>query len=152
MFDGTDLSLAYGANYDPMMMPQAAPQGPPPPMVSSSQPPVMEPVVSKAAMSHATQPEQGYAPPPAMYAKQPAVIMPPTESFWERMGNKKVEVIKLVVLALVVLLGISMDRVTSHYLANYIGKSFLTDTQEFLVRLSYPITIILALWVIKAMA
>lgn len=89
-----------------------------------------------------------------MYAQQPnaAVPLPPTESFWERFGSKKWEVIKLVVLALVVLLGIAMDKVATHYLTSYISRAFLTDTQEFLIRLGYPVTIILVLWFIKALA
>jgi hypothetical protein len=140
MFDGTDLSLAYGSAYDT----------PAPP------PPVQEPVVSKAAASHAMPPEVPYTPPPAMYAQQSPtagpVMAPPADTFWDRLARKKWEVIKLVVLSLVVLLAISMDRVASHYLTNYISKSFLTDMQEFLVRLSYPVFIILVLWVIKASA
>lgn len=148
MFDGTDLSLAYGSSYD------AAPQFQGlPPQVPAQAPP-MEPMQSKATASHAVPPDQAYAPPPAMYAQQPAAAVPapPSESFWERLGNKKWEVVKLIVLALVVLLGISMDRVATHYLTNYIGRAFLTDTQEFLIRIGYPVVIILVLWIIKAMA
>lgn len=149
MFDGTDLSLAYGASYD------ANPQFLPPVQHSPpAQAPPMEPMQSKATISHAVPPDQPYNPPTAMYAQQPSATVPapPVESFWERLGNKKWEVVKLIVLALVVLLGISMDRVATHYLTGYIGRAFLTETQEFLIRLGYPVVIILVLWVIKALA
>lgn len=148
MFDGTDLSMAYGTSFDaPASMMPAAPQ-------PSPQMPPMEPMQTKGTASHATAPDVVYAPPPAMYAQQPAAAIPepPSDGFWERMGAKKWEVIKLVVLSLVVLLGISMDRTVTHYMTSYIGSAFLTDMQEFLVRLSYPVAIILVLWLIKAAA
>lgn len=146
MFDGTDLSLAYGSAYD------AAPQHQPPRLAAN--PPPMEPMQSnKATASHATPPDQPYNPPQAVYAQQPtaAVPAPPSESFWDRLASKKWEVVKFIVLALVILLGISMDRVATHYLTGYIGRAFLTDTQEFLIRIGYPVAVILTLWVIKAM-
>lgn len=150
MFDGTDLSLAYGSSYDAPQMPMNTQQQLPPPAITT------EPVVSKGSMSHAMPPEPVYAPPPAMYAQQsaapPASMMPPSESFWERMAGKKWEIIKLVVLALVIVLGISIDRVATHYMTTYIGQAFLTSTQEFLVRLGYPVLVILVLWIVKTMA
>lgn len=149
MFDGTDLSLAYGSSYDAQPQMQQQPQLAPPANTS-------EPVVSKGSMSHAMPPETVYAPPPAMYAQQsaapPASLMPPSETFWDRMAGKKWEIIKLVVLALVVVLGISIDRVATHYMTSYIGQAFLTSTQEFLVRLGYPVLVILVLWIVKTMA
>jgi hypothetical protein len=145
MFEGTDLSAAYGSMYD--AAPAHAP--PPQPIVQKAEPPK-----APAIMSHAQAPDVVYAPPQAMYAQQaaaPAGALP-QDSFWDRLGQKKWEVMKLFVFALVVLLGIAMDRVANHYLTTYIGASFLTSTQELLVRLSYPLIIILALWTIKALA
>lgn len=150
MFDGTDLSLAYGSSYDATPAFQPPVQTPPP-----AQAPPMEPMQSnKATASHAMPPDTPYNPPNAMYGQQPAAVVPspPVESFWERMGSKKWELVKLVVLALVVLLGISLDRVTTHYMTNYISRAFLTETQEFLIRLGYPVVIILVLWIVKALA
>lgn len=150
MFDGTDLSLAYSGGYEapmPMQMPSNAPQQLPPPVIS-------EPI-PKATASHATAPDQVYTPPPAMYAQQNAnssVMMPPTESFWERMADKKWEVLKLIALALVVVLAISIDRVANHYLTNYMSQAFLTALQEFLLRIGYPVGIILVLWLMKTLS
>lgn len=150
MFDGTDLSVAYGTSYDTM-----GPSMIPPPVAGPvPQMPPAEPMqTNKATASHAMPPEVAYQPPAAMYAPQgPAVGIPPTESIWERLGSKKWEVVKFVVLALVILLGISMDRVVTHYMTSFISTAFLTDVQEFLIRIGYPVTVILVLWLIKAIA
>lgn len=150
MFDGTDLSLAYGGSvYEPPMMSSHVSVGP-------SAPPVMEPpVVSKATVSHSQPPDIPYNPPIAMYAQQSptsqATVLADQSTFWDKISTKKMDVLKLFILAMVVLLGISMDKVATHYMTNYIGKAFLSETQEFLVRLSYPVIILVVLWFIKAL-
>lgn len=146
MFDGTDLSMAYGSMYE-------APPPPPQLAVNTQIPHTADIPLPQATASHATQPDPPYNPPQAMYAQQPTAKVPPSgDNFWDKLVSKKVDVIKLIVLSLVVLLGISFDKVASHYLNAYVGKAFLTETQEFLVRLSYPVIVILVLWVIKATA
>lgn len=71
-------------------------------------------------------------------------------NFLDRMGTKKTEVIKLALFSLVIVLGISIDRMLTHYLSRYLNDNSLTDFQELLLRLSYPITIFLLLWIFKA--
>ena len=71
-------------------------------------------------------------------------------TFWDRMNIKKSEVIKLALFSLVIVLGIAIDRIGTHYLSKYVSENILTDFQEFLLRLSYPIIIFLMLWVLKA--
>lgn len=153
MFDGTDLSMAYSSMYEPepMMQPSIATM----PQQSAPQPPVME--MAKAAASHAQPPEIPYNPPSAMYAQQspqaePTIVHSMQPTFWERLADKKADVLKLVALSIVVLIAISADRMISHYLGGYISKAFLTDMQELLVRLAYPIGAILVLWILKASA
>lgn len=152
MFDGTDLSMAYSSMYEPepMMQPSIAsmPQQAPPP-----QPPVLD--VPKSTASHAHPPEVPYNPPSAMYAQQapqtePIVMHSMQPTFWEKLADRKADVLKLVALSLVVLIAISADRMISHYLSGYISKAFLTEMQELLVRLAYPIGAILVLWILKA--
>lgn len=157
MFDGTDLSLAYSSMYenDHMMQPLSAPAMPSQATQVTQLPPVLD--VPKATASHAQPPEVPYTPPAAMYAKQTAtpdqsLIVSQEPSFLERLADKKADVLKLVGLSLVVLLAISVDRISSHYLSGYISKSFLTEMQEFLIRLAYPVVVILVLWILKASA
>ena len=148
MFDGTDLSMAYGSMYE--TAPASAPTQTNTQMNQSSP----DLPLPKATTSHATPPDQVYTPPPAMYFSQTAKPQPVyySDNFWDKLVSKKWEVIKLIVLSLVVLLGISMDKVVSHYVNIYIGKAFMSETHEFLVRLSYPIMVIIVLWLIKASA
>ncbi len=171
MFEGTDISLAYGAAYDPSPQSLAAPvvssnSKPQPPQLAVNnvmnmpQQPVQQQMAHETATtSHAQAPEVLYHPPAAMYAQQPATaptaypVMHYEEvSFWDKLAKKRGDVLKLFMFALVILLALSLDHMAVHYLTNYISKTILTDTQELLVRLSYPIIIVLVIWVMKATA
>ncbi|MDC0285867.1 hypothetical protein OAK42_01855, partial [Candidatus Poseidoniaceae archaeon] len=59
-------------------------------------------------------------------------------NFMDRMNMKKGEVIKLALFSLVIVLGISIDRMITFYISKYIGDNVLTDFQELLLRISYP--------------
>tara|TARA_B000000477_G_scaffold124441_1_gene132093 strand:- start:5311 stop:5763 length:453 start_codon:yes stop_codon:yes gene_type:complete len=72
-------------------------------------------------------------------------------SFWDRLNLKRPEVIKLAMFSLVILLAISLDRVGTFYITKYITENVLTETQELLLRLSYPVIIFLILWFLKAL-
>ena len=148
MFDGTDLSMAYGSMYE---MPPAPPQM----AVNTNIPHTADIPLPKATASHAMAPqaEQQYSPPSAMYSQQQAARMPPpSDNFWDKLVSKKWDVVKLVCLSMVVLLAISMDKVVTHYLTSYISKAYLSDNQELLARLGYPVAVLLTLWIIKAAA
>jgi hypothetical protein len=71
-------------------------------------------------------------------------------TFWNRFVSKKYEVFKLFLFSLVIVLAISMDKIFAHYLNKYINENILTNTQELIIRISYPILIILILWIFKA--
>ena len=71
-------------------------------------------------------------------------------NFMDRMNMKKGEVIKLALFSLVIVLGISIDRMITFYISKYIGGNVLTDFQELLLIISYPIGIFLLLWIFKA--
>lgn len=75
----------------------------------------------------------------------------PSYSFWDRMTLKRGEVIKLAMFSLVILLAIALDKISNHYLSKYISENVLSETQEFILRLSYPIMIFLILWVAKSL-
>lgn len=71
-------------------------------------------------------------------------------TFWNRFISKKYEVFKLFLFSLVVVLAIGTDKVFSHYLNKYINENILTNVQELIIRIAYPILIILLLWIFKA--
>lgn len=169
MFDGTDLSAAYGtslsadihgASSGGFLQAPAAPaapaanfQLPPPPQTSTTEPYVPPPAVSPASMSHATPPDAPYYPPNAMYAKggsHPTYPGMGGDSMWDKLSSKKYDVLKLVLLSLVILLAMSSDRVIHFYLGKYISGGIFTAMQEFLIRLSYPLVILVLLWILKA--
>tara|TARA_Y100000389_G_scaffold24050_1_gene20739 strand:- start:33039 stop:33602 length:564 start_codon:yes stop_codon:yes gene_type:complete len=72
-------------------------------------------------------------------------------TFWNRFTSKKYDVFKLVIFSLVILFAISLDRIGTYYLSKYINENVLTDRQEFIIRLAYPVLIILILWIFKAL-
>lgn len=142
MFEGTDLSMAYGTLEEPSSMPPA-PQAPPAPAVAHPQ----------STASHERPPDISYVPPPAMFASQseaPAPVYAYQESFWDRMGRKKADLVKVVMISLMILLALSFDFTARHIVTSYLESNILTDLQEFIVRLSYPVLVILAIWVLKA--
>jgi hypothetical protein len=71
-------------------------------------------------------------------------------TFWNRFVSKKYEVFKLFLFSLVIVLAIGTDKIFGHYLTKYINENILTNTQELIIRVSYPILIILVLWIFKA--
>lgn len=72
-------------------------------------------------------------------------------SFWDRMIMSKREVIKLFILSIVIILGISLEKIGCHYINNYLSSNDLTFLQELLVRFSFPIVIFIILWIIKSL-
>ena len=158
MFDGTDLSVAYGSSFDSpsgmgggmgggMQNPHQSMMQNPSPMSSEQQ------NIPKSTASHQVPPDAPYNPPEVMYAKQSsAAPVYYNETFWDRLANKKWEVFKLFIMALIIVLGLSLHNVANHYLDKYIGNAFLTEFQEIAVRLAYPVAIILFIWIVKASA
>ena len=165
MFEGTDLSMAYGGYSEPSMSQMYTQEMPPAPAIQSMNhapppPPPSPPPKQPKVMVSVQQPnELPYQPPEAMYSQIPphrssqqASVAPLyEESFFDKLSSRRIEVLKVFVFALIILFAISMDRFFTHYLAQYIADSVLTKNQEILIRLSYPVAIILVIWFIKAM-
>jgi hypothetical protein len=154
----TELNIAYSyngndmgeentmSNYEPesyqtqpsqqsQQQPQQQPQQPPP----QQQPaPVIyyQPPPQQAPQSRKTAPVQQRA---------------PEYSFWDRMMLSRNDVFKLMLLAFVVVLGISIEKLGSHYMNTYLTDNILSPLQEFIIRLSYPLLIFIFLWIIKSL-
>ena len=71
------------------------------------------------------------------------------DSFFDRVASKRFEILKVFSFALIIVLAISIDRVNTHYLTQYVANSILTSTQEMLLRISYPITVLVIIWLLK---
>ena len=135
MFDGTDLSLVYGD----MSQEQDAPQQPQQP-----QQPIQQAQV---------QPDTPYNIPEQVYQQQQSKVIykEPQISFWDKLGQTKGDVYKLFLFALVILIAIAFDRLIFTYLKQYIEENVVTGFNEFIVRLSYPIGVIVVIWLLKSM-
>lgn len=72
-------------------------------------------------------------------------------SFWDRMVMSRREVMKLFILSIVIILGISLEKIGCYYITNYLSSNDLTTFQELMVRLSFPIVIFIILWIIKSL-
>lgn len=136
MFDGTDLSLVYGD----MSQEQDAPQQP----MQQPQQPIQQAQV---------QPDTPYNVPEQVYQQQQSKVIykEPQISFWDKLGQTKGDVYKLFLFALVILIAIAFDRLIFTYLKQYIEENVVTGFNEFIVRLSYPIGVIVVIWLLKSM-
>lgn len=72
-------------------------------------------------------------------------------SFWDRMVMSRREVMKLFILSLVIILGVSLEKIGFHYINQYLASNDLTYIQELLVRFSFPIIVFIILWIIKSL-
>ena len=75
----------------------------------------------------------------------------PEYSFWDRMVMSGTDVIKLFILSIVIVLGISIEKIGYFYISSYLNENTLTTIQELLVRLSFPIIVFILLWIIKSL-
>ena len=148
----TDLNLAYDQmnEYEssiPQMQSQS-PQQQQPSIPQSQLPPppqLPQPPQAKVETFQMYQPQQT---PQQNYNYQKRY---PEYSFWDRMVMSKREVLKLFILSIVIILGISIEKIGFHYLSSYLSSSDLSPFQEFMVRLSFPIFVFLFLWIIKSL-
>jgi hypothetical protein len=151
----TELNIAYSFNggnsdlddnsamdYHSEQPPQQQQQQQPPP--SPPQPPQLQPP-QQAPIYYQQQ-----APPPIRKPPQQYQTVP-QYSFWDRMMLSRNDVFKLILLAFVVVLGISIEKLGSHYINTYLTDNILSPIQEFIVRLSYPLLIFIFLWIIKSL-
>ena len=170
----TELNIAYSYNGNEMMddkqsddmndyqQPQQQPQIPQQ-QPQISQIPQQQPQISQIPQQQPLQSQQlapisnnyymSQQPQPQMIKKQQQVYQQrnPEYSFWDRMALSRNDVFKLVLLAFVIVLGISIFSIGNHYITQYLSDNILSTTQEFIVRISYPILIFLLLWIIKSL-
>jgi hypothetical protein len=142
----TELNLAYG------MFQEEEPVHQPPPKkeyIDPSEPIYKQPVQMEPPQQH--KPMQVVDTQPSYKYTNNSKYNTQSYSFWDRMIISKNDVIKLAAFSLVILLGISFDKIISYYLNKYLSDNIFTTIQEFIVRLAYPIAVFLLLWIIKSL-
>jgi hypothetical protein len=131
MFDGGELYGTFQAEQPSMEKPL-----PPPPIIQQNKTPPPQ------DMYYHEEPKQVVYQQQQQPAKQ-------SEGFFDRISAKRFEILKVFSFALIIVLAISIDRVNTHYLTKYVTNSILTSTQELLLRVSYPITVLIIIWLLK---
>jgi hypothetical protein len=167
----TDINDAYAVQINPVGANQLGPANgliPPPPAVQNFDPvvilspmsstPTTTPIYPESMMVDATRAQQAaanhgvYAPRPAPYIESTKLDSPAIEEpgYIERLGLRSRDVVRLIVLAFMIALGISIHWVGSHYITEWLESSDFNARQRLAVRLSYPIMIVVVMWNIKA--
>lgn len=145
----TELNLAYG------MFQEEEPVHQPPPKkeyIDPSEPIYKQPLQMEPQQQH--KPMQVIDTPPTSsykYTNNNSKYNSQSYSFWDRMIISRSDVMKLAAFSLVILLGISFDKIISYYLNKYLSDNIFTTIQELVVRLAYPIAVFLVLWIIKSL-
>ena len=155
----TELNIAYAYNNDddykqinddidyhqPQPQPQHQPQHQPQPQQQLPQLPPPLPPANYYIQNQHHQPQQPQQPPIIKRTRNPEY------SFWDRMAMSRNDVFKLVLLAFVIVLGISIEKLGCHYITQYLTENVLSPLQEFIVRITFPVVIFLLLWIIKSL-
>jgi hypothetical protein len=71
-------------------------------------------------------------------------------NYFDKLWAKRRDVGKLVIFSLVILFALSFHDVTTYYLKQYLEDAMMSPTKEFLLRLLYPLLVIITLWNIRA--
>lgn len=65
-------------------------------------------------------------------------------------GDKARETRKILLYALIVLLGLAMHHVSSDWLAKYLSTAYLSDNSEQIAKLCYPASVAAGIWILRS--
>lgn len=174
--DFTDINDAYASQINPLgansvgmdRQPQQM-MAPPPPAVQSNEPvvilppmklnPSTTPVYPETVVTDAMKAQQAsashgaYTPQTVPYIDAGSLQPPIADAepgYFERLGLRKRDVFKLVVLAFMVTLGISVHWISSHYVNEWLESSDFDYKQRLAIRMAYPAAILFVIWNLKA--
>ena len=173
--DLTDINDAYAVRVNPLganpVGDLSTPVPPPPAMTTNADPVVILPPISttpvatnpvypETVVSNALRTQQAsaahgaYAGSSAPYVDATQLTPPMVDAepgYFEKMGLRRRDVMKLVVLAVMVTLGISLHWLGSHYVGEWIESSDFDAKQRLAIRVAYPALIVFVLWNLKAL-
>lgn len=141
----TSLDLAFEEEFENTPPPPPPPKKKPAPEYQSQIPHQMPQQEAKERFTNYYEYQEQPQQPPQVPQR------PYQYSFWDRMVMSRREVMKLFILSIVIILGISLEKIGCHYITNYLSSNDLTTFQELMVRLSFPIVIFIILWIIKSL-
>jgi hypothetical protein len=133
----------------PMMQPQPQTQNP---IVPTPGPQVqMQPLSSMPAQGQPLTQEQKIALLLNELRKQQQLTsnMKQQSSYLDKLFSKKKDLLKIIQLALIVVLALSLHFIIDHYVKNYIESHDLSFERELIIRLLYPVSLVFILWNMK---
>ena len=71
------------------------------------------------------------------------------QGYFDRLFGKKKELFKILQLALIITLGLSVHFLIDYYLKNYLQETDMSFERQLFIRLLYPIAILFILWNLK---
>eukprot|EP00873_Tetraselmis_striata_P033777 jgi/Tetstr1/454041/TSEL_040960.t1 len=127
-----------------------------PSMGSTPLPPHTQPetfVTNALRAQQASAAHGPYTPTPPAYIDA-AQLEPPEAhgepGYFERLGMRRRDVMKLVVCAVMITLGLSLHWVGNHYVTEWIESSDFDGKQRLAIRLAYPAAVVFVMWNLKA--
>jgi len=76
-----------------------------------------------------------------------------TQSFFDLYGNKKKEIMKFFCFALVLVIGLSLNKVVEdYYIDDYLVDLDISYNNKLMLRLAYPAVVLFILWTMKVYA
>jgi hypothetical protein len=73
------------------------------------------------------------------------------KSIIDRVFSKKREMIRFISISLIIIFALSMHQTFNEFLKDYVSNTDLSRNKEAMVRLSYPLGIFIAAWLLKVM-
>ena len=70
--------------------------------------------------------------------------------YFDMLGSKKRDMLKLVIMAMMILLALSLHSLVSFWLKEYLATNDFSFRQEIGIRLLYPLLVLFILWNLKA--
>lgn len=70
--------------------------------------------------------------------------------YFEKLGSKRKDVLRVIQLSLVIVLALSLHFVIDHYLKTYIKNNDLSFERELILRILYPVAVVFIIWNMKA--
>lgn len=162
MLDGTDLSSAFqplgSSGGDPYAslyssaVAEEQPQQQQEPVVKKEKMAIPQPSVMYDASTLNKQYEQEQKLATILNEikkKKEQPVTPDNNSYFDKLFSKKKELFKILQLALIVTLGLSVHYLIDHYLKNYLQENDLTFERQLVLRMLYPLGVLFFLWNIK---
>lgn len=134
MLEGTDLMSAYQSISSPQMDIDARPATP------------AEETKPQTLPAQSFENDQKMMTLVAELKKKKAETSPVEPSYFDKLFGKKKELLKLLQLALIVTLGISLHFLIDHYLNKYLADNEMSFERQLFIRLLYPLSIVFLLW------